>query len=389
MKLIWVHENCRKGVVGKLAKLLISFIFKTNTRESIMKTSSYRISIPTILDVGKGNFANIGSLIAQNGFANVVLCFGEGMVNLFGAEITDSLKKFQINVLQLYEPDDNQIDHLALFAFSIPAHTQVIIGIGGGKVLDMAKYISFLNNLPFISIPTSISNDGFSSSGCSLIINGHRRSVPARMPYGMIVDIDVIKNSPESLIYSGIGDLISKITAVYDWEFEELNGKATVNDFAVMIAKKSVNSVVRMDIQANIRDDFFLKELVDSLIMSGIAMEVAGNSAPASGSEHLISHGLDLLLEKPQLHGIQVGVATYLMSLVQNHRVPRVTKFLTETGFFQFVKSVKMQAADFERAIDIAPSIKPDRYTYIHIEENRVLAKKLLREDPILQEILI
>jgi glycerol-1-phosphate dehydrogenase [NAD(P)+] len=354
-----------------------------------MKPIASRISIPTILDVGKGNLAKIGLMIAKNGFSNVVLCFGTGMAQMFGAVINASLKDSGINPLQIYEQDDNQIEHLVQFAFTIPAQTQAVIGIGGGKVLDMAKYISFLNNIPFVSIPTSISNDGFSSSGCSLFIEGRRRSVSAKMPYGIVVDIDVIKNSPESLIYSGIGDLVSKITAIYDWDFEERMGKSTVNDYAVMIGKKSVNSVVRMDIQMNIRDEFFLKELVDSLIMSGIAMEIAGNSAPASGSEHLISHGLDSLLEKPQLHGIQVGVATYIMSKVQNHRVARVTKFLTETGFFAHVKQLQMKATDFERAIDVAPSIKPDRNTCIHIAENRLMAKKFLREDKILADILI
>lgn len=353
-----------------------------------MKTSTSRISIPTILDVGTGNIANIGALIAGNALSSVIVCFGTGIYQMFGEAAIDSLKKAGIQILQIYEQDDNHLENLAPFAFTIPAHTQAVIGIGGGKVLDMAKYISFLNNLPFISIPTSISNDGFSSSGCSLYIGGRRKSVPAKMPYGIIVDIDIIKNSPENLIYSGIGDLVSKITAIYDWEYEEKNGKGAVNDFAVMIAKKSVNSIVRMDIQMNIRDEFFLKELVDSLIMSGIAMEIAGNSAPASGSEHLISHGLDSLLEKPALHGLQVGIATYIMSKVQNHREPRVTKFLTETGFFKYVKGLQLKASDFERAIDLAPTIKPDRYTCIHMEENRQLAKKLLREDEILANIL-
>jgi glycerol-1-phosphate dehydrogenase [NAD(P)+] len=353
-----------------------------------MKTTANAITIPTILEVGKGVLDRIGSLIAAARYDNLTLFFGAGMYSIVGERIINALKEAKLNILHHYEQDDNQIDCLMNFAFSIPAYTQLIVGIGGGKVLDVAKYVSFLNDLPFISVPTSTSNDGFSSSGCSLFINGRRRSVPAQMPMGIIVDIDVIKNAPEIFIHSGIGDLVSKITAVYDWEFEAQHGKAVINDFAAMIAKKSVNSIVRMDIQTNFRDEFFLKELVDSLTLSGIAMEIAGNSAPASGSEHLISHGLDTLLPKPQLHGIQVGVATYLMSLVQNHRQQRVRKFLTETGFFTQAQALGMKAADFEKAIDLAPTIKPHRYTYLHVEENRALAKQLLREDEILKEIL-
>lgn len=354
-----------------------------------MKSFLDTITLPVILNVGKNNLGEIGGLIAKTGYTNVILLFGSNIYSLIGDKIMSSMQRAGLNILERYEPDDNQIECLMNFAFAIPNRTQLIVGIGGGKVLDVAKYVGFLNDLPFISIPTSPSNDGFSSSGCSLLINGQRKSVPAKMPYGIVVDIAVIKNAPEAFIYSGIGDLVSKITAVYDWQFEAHNGKTEINDFAVMIAKKSVNSVVRMDNEKDIRNDFFLKELMDSLTMSGIAMEIAKNSAPASGSEHLISHALDSFLTKPYLHGIQVGLATYIMSKVQDHRHPRVKKFLKETGFFAHIKDLKMQKADFANAIDLAPSIKPHRYTFIHLQEHRDAAKKFLDEDDILNEVLV
>ena len=165
------------------------------------------------------------------------------------------------------------------------------------------------------------------------------------------------------------------------------NGKAIIDDFATMISKKAVNSFVRTEFKS-IKDDLFLKELVDSLTLNGISMEIAGDSSPASGSEHLISHALDKIVEIPQLHGIQVGIATYIMSKVQNHRFERISKILTTTGFFDYVKTLKMKKEDFIKAVDIAPSIKPNRYTYIHVEENRMLAKKFINEDETLNSIL-
>ena len=81
--------------------------------------------------------------------------------------------------------------------------------------------------------------------------------------------------------------------------------------------------------------------------MSGIANEIAGSSAPTSGSEHLISHALDKILEIPQLHGIQVGIATYIMSKVQDHRYVRVETVLRETGFFDYAATLKMKRDDF------------------------------------------
>lgn len=212
--------------------------------------------------------------------------------------------------------------------------------------------------------------------------------MPAKLAYGIIVDTEVIRTAPERFIYSGIGDMISKITALYDWLFEEKCGFGVVNDFAMMIAKKAVNSFVRTPFE-DIKENLFLKELVDSLAMSGIANEIAGSSAPTSGSEHLISHALDKILEAPQLHGMQVGIATYIMSLVQEHRYVRVNTVLEKTGFWKYAASLNMRREDFFQAVDMAPSIKPHRHTYLHEEKYREKAKQIIATDSVLQNILV
>ncbi|TYQ15867.1 UNVERIFIED_CONTAM: glycerol-1-phosphate dehydrogenase [NAD(P)+] [Acetivibrio alkalicellulosi] len=353
-----------------------------------MKHNFSSITIPEILEVGIDTIKNAGKYLVKANIKKMVVFYGEGMKDMFGMDFINSVnQESTLDIIKEFVNEDININAIIANAFDIPKETQVIVGIGGGKVLDVAKYVAFLNNILFISIPTSTSHDGFASSGCSLYINNKRTSVSARMPYGIIVDIGIIKRSPERFVFSGIGDIISKITAVRDWKFEEENKKTKVNDFAVMIAKKSVNSIARMPFN-DIKEDFFLKELVDSLTMSGIAMEMAGNSAPASGSEHLISHALDQILDKNELHGIQVGIATYIMSLVQQHRHVRVDTFLRDTGFWDYVKTLNLQKDCFIEAIDLAPSIKPTRYTYIHLDENRKKAKDYIHHDPVLNMIL-
>lgn len=353
-----------------------------------MKSSTHMIAIPSILEVGKGNINNVGKLIKKGMFEKVSVFFGDGIQELFGETILKSLKEADIKVSKVETITNINFDQIATKAFEIENDVEALIGVGGGKAIDVVKYMSFLRKFPFISIPTSTSNDGFASPVASLLINEKRMSVPAKTPFGIIVDIDVIKGSPEKFIYSGVGDLASNITALYDWKFEEDNGKVVIDDFANVISKKAVNSFVRTEFKS-IKDDLFLKELVDSLTLNGISMEIAGNSSPASGSEHLISHALDKFVEVPQLHGVQVGVATYIMAKVQEHRYQRITKIFNDTGFFDYVKTLKMKKEDFKKAIDIAPSIKPGRYTYIHIEENRQKAKKMVDNDEILKSMLI
>ena len=353
-----------------------------------MKASTHRIAIPSILEVGKGNIKNVGNLIKKAMFQKVSIYFGEGIEELFGDSISHSLKDANIEIAKTETITDINFEEISIKAFEISNDVEALIGVGGGKAIDAVKYMSFLKKLPFISIPTSTSNDGFSSPGASLLVNGKRMSLSAKTPYGIITDIDVIKGAPDKFIFSGIGDLVSNITALYDWKFEEDNGKTIIDDFATMISKKAVNSFVRTEFKT-IKDDLFLKELVDSLTLNGISMEIAGNSSPASGSEHLISHALDKFLDTPQLHGLQVGIATYIMAKVQNHRFERISKILKETGFFEYVKTLNMRKEDFKKAIDMAPSIKPSRYTYIHVEENRIIAKNFIDEDEILNSILI
>ena len=122
--------------------------------------------------------------------------------------------------MEYKELDSIKIEDIIDLAFSIDSKAQIIVGIGGGKVIDAAKYAAYLRKLPFISVPTSASSDGFSSASASLLVNGRRTSVPAKLAYGIIADTDVIKSAPEKFLYSGIGDLVSKITALYDWVFE-------------------------------------------------------------------------------------------------------------------------------------------------------------------------
>ena len=346
------------------------------------------IAIPALLKIGPGALRELGTNLKDLQLEKVVILFGNGLIEMFGMDVMKSLAEMGIDVLEYQELDTVRLEDLTSLAFSMPAKTQAVIGIGGGKVIDAAKYCGFLRNLAFISIPTSASSDGFSSASASLLVEGRRKSVPARLAYGIVVDTQIIKSAPKKFLYSGIGDMVSKITALYDWKFEEEHGYGKVNDFATMIAKKAVNSFVRTPFES-IEEDLFIKELLDSLAMSGIANEIAGSSAPTSGSEHLISHALDKMLEQPQLHGIQVGIATYLMSVVQDHRYKRVNTIFTQTGFWDFVKTLGMRRVDFEQAIDLAPSIKPFRHTYLHEQEYRDRAKEVLATDEKLKEILV
>ncbi|MCM1567984.1 MAG: iron-containing alcohol dehydrogenase family protein [Roseburia sp.] len=346
-----------------------------------------QIAIPAILKVQGNTLSYIGDFLAEKNITKVVIYFGNGLIELFGDKVLGSMEKARVEVLSYEELDTVKIDDIMTMAFALPNKTQAVIGIGGGKVIDAAKYMCYLRKLSFISVPTSASSDGFCSSTASLIVNERRSSVPAALAYGIIVDTDAIMSAPEKFIYSGIGDMVAKITAIYDWQFEACNGASVLNDTAVMLAKNAVNSFVRIPLE-NISRDVFIRELVNGLTVSGLANEIAGGSAPTSGSEHLISHALDKSLPNPQLHGIQVGIATYIMALTQDHRYERIRNFFTETGFFEYCRTLDLKKEDYINAVDMAPSVKPFRHVYLHEEKYRERAKEMIATDTILKEIL-
>ena len=170
----------------------------------------HSISIPLFLKVYDNALQDLGNILLNAGYKKVVIYFGNDLIDLFGNTVMKSLKEAEIEVLSYKELDIIDMQEIMEFAFSLPGKTQAIIGIGGGKVIDAAKYMCYLKKLPFVSIPTSTSSDGFASSSASLLLKGKRTSVPAAMASGIIVDTQVIRTAPEKFIYSGIGDMISK-----------------------------------------------------------------------------------------------------------------------------------------------------------------------------------
>ena len=127
------------------------------------------IAIPAILKVGADTLSQIGVYLSEKNISKVVIYFGNGLINLFGDKVMNGLTEANITVLHYEELDTVRIEDIMTMAFSIPNDTQAILGIGGGKVIDAAKYMCYLRKLCFISVPTSASSDGFCSSTASLI----------------------------------------------------------------------------------------------------------------------------------------------------------------------------------------------------------------------------
>ena len=345
------------------------------------------INIPSLLKIGSGKIAKIGKYLIDRNFTQIALFFSDGIENIVADKLYPNLEKYGIKVVHKDSIADINIENAIHTAFKIPATTKVLLGIGGGKALDYGKYCAHILKLPYITVPTSVSNDGFCSPNTSLLVAGKRKSVKSTIPYGVVVDIDVITNAPKSSLYSGIGDTISKITALWDWKQSFLKGYEYFNDFAGLMAHNSLDIVYLSD-NLKPEDHEFKYRMVNSLVLSGIAMEIAGSSRPASGSEHLISHALDVVLTNNKQHGIQVGIATYLCSFLQNNRHQQVKDFLLKTGFFNFVVQDPINKQEFIQALKLAPTIKQNYYTVLSEQDCFDKAINFIETDDILKQVI-
>lgn len=347
-----------------------------------------QINIPYLLKIGEGKLAKVGKYLIDKNMHNIAIFWGEGLEQIFGTALNESIRPYGINVLHKQDVRFINIEEVTKTAFNLPNNLDAIIGIGGGKALDFAKYTAHLLKMPFISVPTATSNDGFCSPNCSLLVDGRRKSVKSSIPFGVVIDLDIIKSSPDAFLYSGLGDMISKVTALWDWKKAFQKGFERYNDFASLLAYNSLD-LLFIRHSTDIHSPEFQRSLTGSLLMSGIAMEVAGTSRPASGSEHLISHALDALSKYPQMHGIQVGIATYLCALLQdNPSVDGVRDILRQTGFFKFAAVHPLDKEEFIAALRMAPSIKKDYYTILSEPQSFRRAVELVETDEILRQVI-
>jgi glycerol-1-phosphate dehydrogenase [NAD(P)+] len=345
------------------------------------------ISVPSLLRIKHKALHKIGKYLRGCGYTEVAIIYGEGIKELFFPIIEISFATAEIKTLYEETARSSNIDDAFATVKNMPKAVKAIVAIGGGKAIDYCKFTGHVLQLPVISVPTVISNDGFASPLSSMDVNGKKTTVKTRIPDGVIVDTEIIRNSPEKFLYSGIGDLFCKITSVFDWKLAYKKTGEYVNDFSSVICKNAVETFIYYE-KRDIANTEYLGIIVSSLLMTGVAMEIAGSSRPASGSEHLVSHAYDKLAERPAMHGIQTGVASYVMSYLQGATHDTVKSIIQRCGFADFVAQNPLSKKDFLAAVRHAPEIKENYYTILSEKDSFDRTVAFLETDELANRLL-
>lgn len=342
-----------------------------------------QIRVPTLVRIKPGALARLGIYLEREALSPV-LVLASPLPPAVGDIARTAFAASNIEA-QWTEVDGNSFENAVRIFSAAPTKVKAVVGIGGGKALDTAKYVAFLARLPYFAVPTSLSNDGFCSPQSSLTLGGRRRSLPAALPQGVILDVDVCLGAPKTLWLSGVGDLVSKLTAVVDWKLAFHNAGEPVDDLAALLS----DATVYQFLAAPSFDVPGTALLGTALMLNGIAMEICGSSRPASGSEHLLSHALDASSARPRPHGLQVGVATYIVSRLQGREGRTISDLFEKTGFWQAVRDDPFSRREWLEAARLAPSMKDNYFTVLSLRNCVPEIETLLREDPALKGCFI
>ncbi|MFH1426563.1 MAG: iron-containing alcohol dehydrogenase family protein [Candidatus Kerfeldbacteria bacterium] len=244
----------------------------------------------------------------------------------------------------------------------------LVVSIGGGRVIDLGKYAATKAGVNYISIPTSPSNDGICSPVAVLVNEqGKTESIGVNMPIGILVDTKLLTTAPVNNIKAGIGDLVSNYSAIADWKLAYAQGKERMDDFAASMAYSSAELIFDTcrGSSIDLRSGDFLEKLVHGLILSGIAMNIAGNSRPCSGAEHEISHAIDLLYPGSSLHGLQVCYGTLVAAFLRDEPIAEFLNFLHAVDMPAHHSKLGLSDEQFVEVLLKAPETRPERYTIL------------------------
>lgn len=285
-------------------------------------------------DCGRTHYASLKKVSiredALSDFPKIVKEFGYQSLYLISDEITHKIAgtqcmellaaagiKAHIVVLQHHNFDEATVGELLI---NMPDDCDLVVAVGTGAINDMTRYFSFREHRPFMTVATAAPMDGFASSLAVLNINDLKTSIEAQTPIAIIGDTNILKNAPYRMIAAGLGDLLGKSTCLCDWKLSRIINGEHYCESIVELVEQCVNDVMKDASKAAERDPAVLGRIMEGLVLTGVAMSLYGNSRPASGCEHHMSHYWEMIFEqagkRPVPHGTQVGVGTVLVLML-------------------------------------------------------------------------
>lgn len=304
----------------------------------------HQLDVKDIL-LERGALEKLPELLAKepyNAYTHLVGVCDENTYEAAGARVKELLPQMNLVIMKAegLHADDG---YVGILKEQLAPYEQIdcFLAIGSGTLHDLTRYVAHERNTPFISIPTAASVDGYVSTVAAMTWKGLKHSMPASSPVAVVADLDVIAAAPMRLTASGVGDLIGKYTALADWRIANMmDGEALcerifeMEQEALEKLMSCVDGLAAGDVDA-------IEVLFYGLLLSGLAMQMMGNSRPASGAEHHIAHMWEMHVVNDNvdfLHGEKVTVGLVLVSEIYHACIPYL-----ESGNYELKDSVPIE----------------------------------------------
>jgi len=329
----------------------------------------------------KNKLADVVSSLGLNN-KGVIICdtntrpFAEDCAKELGGYLREKYHIIALDAVGLHA-DEKAV---AILKTEVQKDAGWLLAVGSGTIHDITRYVAHERGIDFISFPTAATVDGFVSAVSAMTWYGFKRTLPGIAPLAVVADTDIFASAPYRLTAAGIGDVLGKYTSLVDWEISHL---ITDEDFCPRIAAitREAADKVRTNLTA-IRSGSpkNLEDLMFALILSGIGMQMWGNSRPASGAEHHLSHLWEMECLNSHidaLHGEKVGVGL-LLALTEYHRIA-VLEQVKPCSIYDGIPHDLLQKRLGRLYHDIAKENSPDPLLSINPAKLESLLPKILK----------
>jgi glycerol-1-phosphate dehydrogenase [NAD(P)+] len=317
---------------------------------------------PLVIDVRPGAVSGLGSLLTDHRIATsgrVAVAVGPTQGESIAAELDAQGAEF-------FRVPAGTHEGAAALGHQLRAGSfEVVAGIGGGQTIDVTKFAAHMAGIPMVAVATSLSHDGICSPVATLRHESGAGSYGVVMPVAVVVDLDRVRRAPGPMATAGIGDVLADLSAIADWELAVADRGEKIDGLAVAMARSAAQAVLHQPGRADSTE--FLTVLAESLILSGLAMAVAGSSRPGSGGEHEIMHAVNQLYPGAGSHGELAGVGSVFCAFLRDdpEQLALIADCLSRHGLPRTPAELGMSHADFATAVRCAPDTRPGRYTIL------------------------
>ncbi len=299
--------------------------------------------------------------IKQNGYKKITLICDKKGYAVAGERTERTLKKLDVTLKthifndEFLVPDEHAVGNLIMGSI---ADSDLFLAVASGVVNDVTRYASAVKGIPFVTVGIAPSMDGYISAGSALIYNGLKLTFETHAPKAVFFEPSVLAAAPRDMIASGVGDLLGKINCLTDWRLSKIINGEWHCEFISDLVQKAIDKTLQAKDGIIAQDDTAVATLLEALLLSGVCMDYAGNSRPASGCEHHMSHFWEMryILEgrKAVFHGTKVGIGTiialrayeYISELNPDFDAVKKQERKSFTAWEQEIKKAFMSASD-------------------------------------------